>query len=196
FGRREATLAMISEKWSDYYKGKKQMPCRKCPDKSKARIERRGGVPMPLPEIDPEATVLLQYQGRHVGKVSFRGKTTGTYYRFKKGDQRYVLMTDAVEFLKRKHKGVSDFIRVESARPKEVQVPQIPMVQPVIEQPEFLTMPDEVIFDLKEVTISRLKEMLPEIETDRLMNLIDQERDGRDRKGAVKAIKDELSGRK
>lgn len=188
FGRREAILKKIREKWSDYYERRKQMPCRKCPEPRKAALQRKGAPTKPQPIENPNATVLLEYQGPHQGKVTFRGPVTGTQYRFRHGSRGYVYADDASIFLQRSQKGKPMFVRVEFEQPKTVHHPAMPTVEK-IEQPDFPEMPDVKVVDVSTLTIAQLKERIVSAENEELGKWLDQELKGKARQGALKAIR-------
>lgn len=122
FAERTALLQYIHDKWSNYYEGKEVMPCGSCPGAGRvsppptvyaSRNVATGAVEVKA--ADPDSTIMLEYQGPHHGPVTFRGKVTGTSYRFGLGEKncrRFVYASDAEGLLRMSMRGKPVFVKV------------------------------------------------------------------------------------
>lgn len=191
FEKHEEIIELIRAKWSDYYKRRKTMGCGKCPGGQKANIN---------PYANPGAAIansslqgsqapltLLAYQGPGSGKVTLRGPITGTRYIFHPDTPKYVMTDDAEVFLGRSRNGVPDFMIVQ--RPQEKPRVTIP-VEFTKESAEldFPEMPGRDSREAGEMTISEITEAIVDARPELLLQWLEEERVGKNRKGAIRAL--------
>ena len=148
--------------------------------------------------IDPDEMVMLEYQGIRSDKVNIRGQVTGRYYKFSRGDQKYVFRSDSEHMLSIKRKGVPDFVTV--AQPTELPAarPQTFIQAKVVEAqkpPEFPKMFEEPIVDAMPDTVKDLKAALPDADDKTILEWLNQERKGKQRKTAIKLLEGEMNKR-
>ena len=181
---------MIRAKWTDYYDRRKTMACGGCPKGSKANIN---------PTANPNAVVansqlqgsqepltLLIYQGPGSGKVTLRGPVTNTRYIFHPETPKYVMTDDAAIFLGRARNGKRDFVRVE--RPQEKPRVTLPVQfegEPV--EPEFPEMPGSSR-KASDMTIPEIADAVVDERPDVLLQWLEEERAGKNRKGAIRLL--------
>lgn len=196
FGKHAEIVPLLRKKWNDYAKGKKTMPCGGCGPKRRVRIVH----PTVAQEksVDPNEMVMLEYQGSRSGKVNIRGQVTGRYYKFSRGDQKYVFRSDADHMLGIKRKGIADFVMV--AQPTELPAarPQTFIQAKIVEAqkpPEFPKMFEEPVVDVMPDTVKDLKAALPGASDKTILEWLNQERKGKKRKTAIKLLEGEMNRR-
>ena len=148
--------------------------------------------------IDPNEMVMLEYQGLRSGKVNIRGQVTGRYYKFSRGDQKYVFRSDAEHMLGVKRKGIPDFVMV--AQPKELPTAKAQtFIQAKIVEaqkpPEFPKMFEEPIISELPDTVKDLKAALPDADDKTILEWLNQERKGKQRVTAIKLLEGEMNRR-
>ncbi|KKM76159.1 hypothetical protein LCGC14_1382930, partial [marine sediment metagenome] len=191
FGKHKEIMEMIRAKWTDYYDRRKTMGCGGCPKGGKAKIN---------PSANPNAVVansqlqgsqepltLLAYQGPGSGKVTLRGAVTNTRYIFHPDTPKYVMTDDAEIFLGRSRNGKSDFVVVQRSQEKpRVTLPVQFEGEPV--EPEFPEMPGRDPRKVDDMTIPEITDAVVDAGLALLLQWLEEERAGKKRKGALKAL--------
>jgi glycosyltransferase involved in cell wall biosynthesis len=198
FGKHKEIIPILRKKWGDYAEGKKHMPCSGCPGKRRVRITPETAEQKKQKAADPEAMVMLEYQGKQEGRVHIRGQATGTYYKFRKNEQKYVYASDAEYMLAITRKGTPDFVRV--AQPTELPTaePEIFVQTEVVmaeKPPEFPKMEEPIKILAMPATVAQMKEMLPIANDRTILAWLKEERKGKKRKTAIKMLEDEMNKR-
>ncbi|KKL75944.1 hypothetical protein LCGC14_2049840, partial [marine sediment metagenome] len=193
FSIREELHPIIIEKWIDYHEGKKHMPCSKCPGGRKAALQQKGNPAPQMSNGSPDEMILLEYQGTRMGKVLIRGPVTNTYYTFQKGQQKFVMRSDADILLSRTKKGISDFAIV-AHEPKPQAAPAFTR-PPVLEKAVDPIFPSMPVASVEDMTVSVLEGSIGEADDRTIIEWLRQEREGKQRKGALKILEAEMNGR-
>ena len=191
FGKHKEIIDLIRTKWAEYYDRRKTRPCGSCPGGRKATVNSSAnpGAPLSNAQLAGSSgpTTLLAYQGPGGGKVSLRGPVTGTMYIFHPNEPKYVLADDAEVFLGRSRNGVSDFIMI--SRPTEKPRVTIPVeFERDAVRPEFPEMPGRDPRKASDMTISQIALAVVDESPEVLLQWLEEERIGKNRKGAMRAL--------
>ncbi|MDM7940140.1 MAG: glycosyltransferase [Methanothrix sp.] len=96
-------LETLRQKWSRFYSKEETMACSGCGQRRslprKSREMTFGSPERSASNVEISGAVLLEYVGPGDGKMTFRGRTTGTTYRVQKGETKYFDPRDAQSFL-------------------------------------------------------------------------------------------------
>ena len=191
FGKKDEILGLIRDKWSDYYERRKSMGCSGCPNKARANVSNSANPGNPTAAVSVSAvsgaTAILAYQGPGDGKINIRGPITGQVYLFHRNEPKYVMAEDAEAFLGRTRKGKPDFVIVqqkEEARPVRVSM----QIEGAPQKPEFPEMPGPDPRDVGGMTIVQLTEAVVDAGPDLLLQWLEEERAGKNRKGALRVL--------
>ena len=196
FGRHKEIIPHLRKKWADYAKGRKTMGCGGCPGKRRVSL-RPPSADTPVVRLgdNPTEMIMLEYVGLRQGKVHARGQATGTYYKFRHGDQKYVFVSDAEYFLGISKKGKPDYVIVAQPSELPAAAPQTFTQSAVVEAtapPELprMEMPDEMPGTIKE-----LKAALEKASDTSVLEWLRIERTDKKRKSAIKMLEDEMNRR-
>ena len=155
-----------------------------------------------MPELNNEEMVMLEYVSKRTEKIRIRGRASGTMYKFRLGEQKYVISQDAQYMLGIRRKGLADFILV--AAPKELPAAsaQTFVQQEVVmaeKPPEF---PRMEVVEEKVVTpddmprlVKQFKETIPHTSDVNLLKWLKVERGGKARVTVIAMIEEALNER-
>jgi glycosyltransferase involved in cell wall biosynthesis len=196
FGRHKEIIPHLRRKWSDYAEGRKQMGCRGCPGKRSVSL-RPPSLDTRSVQLgdDPTGMIMLEYVGIRKGKVHARGQVTGTYYKFRHGDQKYVFVSDAEHFLAISKKGKPDYVRVAEQSELPAAAPQTFVQSEVVEATAPPELPKMEIPDEMPGTVKALKGALEKASDASVLEWLRQERAGKKRKSAIKMLENEMNRR-
>lgn len=208
FEMRKDLLQYVRSKWSKYYREEEEMPCSGCGSK-KRQTPRREPIAQTAPTsgkiLNGYEMVIMEYVGDQHGPFRVNGLVpTNARYKFGKTQTSkfsYVYPHDVEHLLAKRNRDGSPWFKIVQPEPVEEEVkPDDYVGQEVEAPPEPKPEPEpqeSFVFDvqMKELTIKELEELLMDQKYHRmeiLGALVEQEIGGKNRKTALKLLRDAI----